>query len=521
MSAAVNVAPLSPIGFLRRTAEIWPGKLAVVDGARRFSYAELAARAARLGAALAARGLGPGDTVAVIAPNTHMLLEAHFGVGLAGCVLNAINTRLDAEAVAYMLRHGEARLLLADESCEAVARDAAGMAGIEAIIGDDAYEALLATGREDYAGPTLADERDPIALNYTSGTTGQPKGVVYHHRGACLNAMSNALAMGLGPDSVYLWTLPMFHCNGWSHPWAVTLAGGTHICLREVRDEAVFAAIAEHKVTHMAGAPVVLNMLANAMPEGFTAGRLRFATGGAPPPSRVIDLMEASGFEVIHLYGQTETYGPSLMCFPQPGWADLPPAERAALKARQGWAMPAVAEAIVADPETCLPVPSDGITQGEIMVRGNSVMTGYLKDEAATAAAFRGGWLHSGDVAVRHPDGAIEIRDRSKDIIISGGENISSVEIENVLYLHPRVLEAAVVAVPHPKWGETPCAFVTLKAGWGESVDEAGLIAWCRERLAHFKCPTRVLFGDLPKTATGKIQKNVLRDRLRGGSYAV
>jgi fatty-acyl-CoA synthase len=525
---AANFTALTPLSFLARAASIYPDKLAVVHGDARFTYREFYARCRRLADALRRRGIRPGDTVAVLAPNVPALLEAHYGVPMAGAVLNALNYRLDARSIAFILAHSETRLLIADREFAPVVKaaleqlgdplplveiaDPAGGVGL----GGTEYEAFLGEGdpASDWAGPT--DEWDAIALNYTSGTTGDPKGVVYHHRGAFLNALGNAITFGLDRDSVYLWTLPMFHCNGWTYPWAVTAVAGTHICLRRVEPAAIFAAIAEHHVTHLCGAPVVLNMLVHA-PEADKCGFdhvVEIATGGAAPPSAVIEAMERMGFRVTHLYGLTESYGPSTVCAWQPEWDALPPAERAGRMARQGVASLTLGGQRVVDPATMADLPADGTTLGELVLRSNTLMKGYLKNPATTEAAFEHGWFHTGDLAVMHPDGYVEIKDRMKDIIISGGENISSLEIEEVLYRHPQVIEAAVVARPDPIWGESPCAFVTLKPGVAP-VAAAEIIAWCREHLAHFKAPRSVVFGPLPKTSTGKIQKYELRARVK------
>ena len=527
-----NHTALTPCDFMARAAEIYPARTAVVHGTVRRSYAETYDRCRRLAGALADRGVGLDDTVSILAPNVPAMLEAHFGVPMAGAVLNALNIRLDAASIALMLNHARSRVLIADAGFanvveEALAQldrrphvvvidDPAEPDGEGRDLADESYEALLAAGAPDFAWPWPEDEWQAISLNYTSGTTGRPKGVVYHHRGAYLNALSNVLMNGFDRESVYLWTLPMFHCNGWTHTWAVTAAAGTHVCLRRLDPAEVFRLIVEEGVTHMAGAPVVLSMLINA-PE---SDKRRFdhtvevTVGGAAPPAPVIAAMEAMGFNVTHLYGLTEVYGPALVAAPQEGWNELPLDERAALIARQGVRHHAIRGAIVADPETLAPVPSDGETVGEIMLRGNTVMKGYLDDAGATADAFRGGWFHSGDLAVMHPDGYIQITDRAKDIIISGGENISSIEVESALYSHEAVLEAAVVARPDERWGESPCAFVALKPD-AQGVSEAALIDHCRERLAHFKAPRTVVFGDLPKTATGKIKKFELRERAR------
>ena len=527
---AANYVPLSPVSFLERSALIYPHKLAVRHGVTGYTYSEFAARSRRLASALARRGIARGDTVAVMAPNVPALLEAHYAVPALGAVLNALNVRLDAAAIAFCLEHGQAKVLITDaefapviQAAVALLRrpilivdidDPEGPAGKR--LGELRYEDLLAEGDPAFAWPGVIDEWDALALLYTSGTTGDPKGVVYHHRGAYLNALGNALAFKLSPDSVYLWTLPMFHCSGWTYTWAVTAAGGTHVCLRRVDPALIFAAIRDHHVTHLCGAPIVLNMLIHAPDEA----KLRFdhivdvATGGAAPPSAVIEAMEAMGFRVTHLYGLTESYGPATLCAWQDDWAELSLTERAQKMARQGVPMPTLAAFQVGNPDTAEPVPRDGSTLGEVMLRGNTIMKGYLNNDAATAAAFADGWYHTGDLAVWHADSYIEIKDRSKDIIISGGENISSLEVEECLYRHPHVMEAAVVARPDAKWGETPCAFVVLKPG-APDVDAADIIGWCREHIARFKVPKTVVFGPLPKTATGKIQKFALRERAR------
>jgi fatty-acyl-CoA synthase len=525
-----NYVPLSPVQFLERSALVWPEKIAVRHGAIAYTYRQFEARCRQLAHALSRRGIGPGDTVAVMAPNVPALLEAHYAVPALGAVLNALNYRLDAKSIGFCLAHGQAKVLVTDGELAGVVKPA--LAALErpplVIDIDDPqaprgerlgvidYETLLAEGDPRFAWPGPTDEWDALALLYTSGTTGDPKGVVYHHRGAYLNALGNALAFGLKTDSVYLWTLPMFHCSGWTYTWAVTAAGATHVCLRRVDPALIFPAIREHRVTHMCGAPIVLNMLVHAPASAKMAfdHPVEVATGGAAPPSAVIEAMERMGFRVTHLYGLTESYGPATLCAWQEAWDGLTLPERALRMARQGVAMPTLAELTVADPQTHVPVPRDGSTIGEVMLRGNTIMKGYLKNEAATAAAFREGWYHTGDLGVWHPDNYVEIKDRSKDIIISGGENISSLEIEECLYRHPQVMEAAVVARPDPKWGETPCAFVTLRTGASGVTPEA-IIGWCREHLAHFKAPGTVVFGPLPKTSTGKIQKYVLRERAR------
>ncbi len=523
-----NYRALSPIDFLRWASHVFGDRVGVVYDGRRLSYRAFAERCRRLASALVRLGIGEGDTVAVMCPNIPPMLEAHYGVPLAGAVLNALNIRLDAAAIAFILDHGEADVLLTDSAFSPVIRQA--LARVQRPIrvidildpaepgeplGEMDYEAFLETGDPDFPWRLPEDEWRALSLCYTSGTTGNPKGVVYHHRGAYLNALGNALVLGLRPDSVYLWTLPMFHCNGWTYTWGVTAVGATHLCLRKVDPARIFALVAEEGVTHMCGAPIVLNMLIHA-PDSVKrkfAQRVEVATGGAAPPSAVIEAMEAMGFHVTHLYGLTETYGPSTVCVEQPGWRELPVPDRAAKVARQGVAYPTLGELQVADPETLEPVPADGRTIGEIMLRGHTIMKGYVKNPGATAEAFRGGWYHTGDLAVMHPDGYAEVKDRSKDIIISGGENISSLEVEEVLYRHPAVMEAAVVAKPDPTWGETPCAFVAPKAGARVTAEE--IIAFCRANMAGYKVPKTVVFGELPKTSTGKIQKFELRERAR------
>jgi fatty-acyl-CoA synthase len=529
-----NHVPLTPVSFLEHAALTWPGRVAVRHGATAYTYAEFAARCRRLASALAAHGIGPGDTVAVMAPNVPAMLEAHYAVPALGAVLNSLNYRLDARTIAFCLDHGGARVLLADAEFAPVVREALGQCAAKPLVVDLAdpegpdpddperrvgtltYEALLAQGDPAFAWPGPGDEWDALSLLYTSGTTGNPKGVVYHHRGAYLNALGNALAFRLSPSSVYLWTLPMFHCDGWTYTWAVTAAGGTHVCLRRVDPALIFEAIRAHRVTHLCGAPIVLNLLVNAPPgvDRRFDHTVEVATGGAAPPSAIIAAMEAMGFRVTHLYGLTESYGPATLCAWQDAWAQLPLEARAQKMARQGVAMPTLADVQVGDADTGAPVPRDGATLGEVMLRGNTIMKGYLRNETATAQAFAGGWFHTGDLGVWHPDNYIEIKDRAKDIIISGGENISSLEVEECLYGHPHILEAAVVARPDAKWGETPCAFVALKAGAPE-VGAKDVIAWCREHLAHYKVPRTVVFGPLPKTSTGKIQKFLLRDAAR------
>jgi fatty-acyl-CoA synthase len=525
---AANYVPLTPIGFLLRSAAVYPDRLAVAHSERRYTWHEALERCRRLAGALAAHGVGRGDTVALMAPNIPEAFEAHFGVPMAGAVLNALNIRLDPETICFILRHGEAKVLITDtEFASTIGKalrqldrkplvididDAAGPGGDR--LSDMDYETFLAAGDPRFPVVTPQDEWEAIALNYTSGTTGNPKGVVYHHRGAYLNALGNILVWGMRHHPVYLWTLPMFHCNGWCFPWTVTALAGTHVCLRRVETGAIYEAITRERVTHLCGAPVVMNMLLNAG-TGPLDRRIEMMTAGAAPPAAVIEGMEGLGFHITHVYGLTEVYGPAVVCAWHDEWDELPSAERARLKARQGVTYPVLEGLTVADPASLAPVPADGATMGEIFMRGNIVMKGYLKNPDATEEAFAGGWFHSGDLGVMHPDGYIELKDRSKDIIISGGENISTIEVEDVLYRHPAVLEAAVVARPDPMWGETPCAFVTLKPEAEAAAEE--IIAFCRQRLAHFKAPRTVIFGPLPKTSTGKIQKFMLRERAKQG----
>ena len=526
-----NFHPLTPITFLERSARVFPDKVAVVHGDITYTYSELYSRARRLGSALAGRGIGIGDTVAIMSPNTPAMLEAHYGVPMCGAVLNALNYRLDAATISFTLQHGEAKILLTDREYSPVIREALKQHKHEVavididdpyadggdLIGETDYESLLEEGDSKYQWLVPEDEWQAICLNYTSGTTGNPKGVVFHHRGAYLNALGNALTFQLDSRSVYLWTLPMFHCNGWTFTWAVTAVSATHVCLRKVDPAYIFPSIKENHVTHMCGAPIVLNMLVHAPADQ----KIKFdrvvevATGGAAPPSQVIAEMEKLGFRVTHLYGLTETYGPATVCAWQDKWDGSSLDERAAMMARQGVNYPTLEDVTVIDPDTMEPVPQDGSTMGELMVRGNTVMRGYLKNKKATQDAFAGDWYHTGDLGVIHEDGYIEVRDRSKDIIISGGENISSLEVEDVLYRHPSIMEAAVVAKPDEKWGETPCAFITIAPGKEHSLTQDDVTAWCRQNLAHYKIPKSVVFGPLPKTSTGKIQKFVLRERAR------
>jgi fatty-acyl-CoA synthase len=525
-----NFQPLTPLTFLERSATVFPNHLAIVHGALRRNYREFHARSRRLASALARRGLGRGDTVAALLANTPAMLECHYGVPMCGAVLNTLNTRLDAAALGFMLDHGQARALIVDREYAALARQALALAQVRPLLVDydDAeyagpgeplggldYEALLAEGDERYERTAPQDEWDAIALNYTSGTTGDPKGVVYHHRGANLLAVGNVVTADMGRHPVYLWTLPMFHCNGWCFPWSISVKAGVHVCLRQVRARQMYELIAEHRVTHLCGAPIVMSTLLNAPAhEKITLPHVvRFFTAAAPPPAAVLAAMREAGFEVTHLYGLTETYGPAVVNDWQDRWNDLDGAGQAELKARQGVRYHALEDLEVIDPETMQGVPADGRTLGEVMFRGNVVMKGYLKNKASTDKAFAGGWFHSGDLGVKHPDGYIQLKDRSKDIIISGGENISSIEVEDALFQHPAVQLAAVVARPDDKWGETPCAFVELKPDMSVGAEE--LIEWCKGRLARYKCPRHILFMEIPKTSTGKVQKFVLRERAR------
>jgi fatty-acyl-CoA synthase len=527
-----NFQPLTPLTYLDRAARTFPDRVAVIHGSLRRPYAELYARCRRLGAALAARGIGRGDTVAVLLANTPAMIECHYGVPMTGAVLNTLNTRLDAAALAFCLDHGEAKVFIVDREFAKIGREALDKAGVSPLVidyddpefagegtalGEIDYEAFLAGGDPDYAWAMPADEWDAISLNYTSGTTGDPKGVVYHHRGAALLSLGNVITAGLPQHAVYLWTLPMFHCNGWCFPWTLSVVAGTHVCLRQVRAPAMYAALAEHGVTHLSGAPIVMSTLLNA-PDAQKRPlprRVHFLTAAAPPPEAVLAAMGEAGFDVTHLYGLTETYGPAVVNAWHEEWDALPPDERARKKARQGVRYPVLEGLDVRDPETMESLPADGASLGEVMFRGNVVMRGYLKNPASTEAAFKGGWFRSGDLGVKHPDGYIQLKDRSKDIIISGGENISSIEVEDALFKHPSVAAAAVVAKPDAKWGETPCAFVELKEG--KEVTPEELVAWCRERLAPYKLPRHVVFGELPKTSTGKVQKFLLREKAREG----
>jgi fatty-acyl-CoA synthase len=534
---AANFAPLSPLSFLERTASVYPDRLAIVHGDLRQTWRQTYRRCRQLASALHQAGVGKNDTVAVMLPNTPPMVEAHFGVPMSGAVLNTLNTRLDAETLAFMLDHGEAKVLIVDPEFTAlmakalplrkstapltVIRVEDALYGDAAVpLGNTTYDDFVAQGDPDFAWELPADEWDAIALNYTSGTTGNPKGVVYHHRGAAINAISNVLEWDMPKHAVYLWTLPMFHCNGWCFPWTVAARAGVNVCLRRVDPQNIFDAIRNHGVTHYCGAPIVQSLLVNApaaMKQGVPAG-VKAMVAGAAPPASMIEGMEAMGFDLTHVYGLTETYGPATVCAQHAEWGQLDIGERARLNARQGVRYHLQRDAQVLDPETMQPVPHDGETMGEIMFKGNIAMKGYLKNPQATDEAFRGGWFHSGDLAVQYPDGYIKIKDRSKDIIISGGENISSIEVEDVLYRHPAVLAAAVVAKPDAKWGETPCAFLEIKAG--ATVTEADIITHCKQHLAGYKVPRAIVFGELPKTSTGKIQKFELR-KLAGSATAI
>jgi len=522
-----NYQPLTPLIFLERAASTFPDHPAIIHGERRYSYAEFYARSRKLASALAARGIGKDDTVSVMLANTPAMLEAHYGVPMTGAVLHAINTRLDPHIIAFMLDHADAKVLIIDTEFAPVVREALAQARVRPLvinyrdlecgvegerIGDLDYEDFIAGGDPDYPWEIPSDEWNAISLNYTSGTTGNPKGVVYHHRGAALMCYANTVATSMGPHPVYLWTLPMFHCNGWCFPWSLSVVAGTHVCLRSVRAKPMYDAIADHKVTHLSGAPFVMSALLNAAENERRnfEHTVAFNHAAAPPPEAVLGAMAEAGFVLTHLYGLTETYGPATINEWHEEWDALPPEQRLSKRARQGVRYLTLEGLDVMDPETMMQVPADGETLGEVMFRGNIVMKGYLKNKKATEEAFAGGWFHSGDLGVLHPDGYIQLKDRSKDIIISGGENISSIEVEDVLYKHPAVAAAAVVAKPDAKWGETPCAFIEKRPG--AEVTETEIIDYCKKKLARFKCPSRVVFTELPKTSTGKIQKFKLRD---------
>ncbi|MFP3385355.1 acyl-CoA synthetase [Tritonibacter sp. SIMBA_163] len=525
-----NHQPLTPLTFLERAALVFPEHTAIVHGALRRSYAEFYARSRQLASALAQQAIGRGDTVSAVLANTPAMLECHYGVPMCGAVLHSVNTRLDASVIAFQLDHAMSKVVIVDREFMPLVQEALALATVkpliiqyndpefsEAEIQTDLqdYDAFLATGDPDFVWLMPLDEWDAISINYTSGTTGDPKGVVSHHRGAYLLAQGNALTTSMAKHAVYLWTLPMFHCNGWCFPWTLSAIIGTHVCLRQVRAEPIWTALAEEGVTHLCGAPIVMSLMISA-PEAQKrplSQTVQVFTAAAPPPEKLLADMKTAGFDVTHLYGLTETYGPAVVNDWHQDWSNLPAAEQAALKSRQGVRYLPLEGLDVLNPETMQPVPRDGKTMGEVMFRGNVVMKGYFRNPAATQAAFAGGWFHSGDLGVRHADGYIQLKDRSKDIIISGGENISSIEVEEALYRHPAVETVAVVAMPHEKWGETPCAFVELVGG--ETVDATVLRAWCKEQLASYKVPGQFVFMPIPRTSTGKIQKFVLREHAK------
>ncbi|MEC7910930.1 MAG: acyl-CoA synthetase [Pseudomonadota bacterium] len=524
-----NYTELTPLSFLERTARVFPDHTAVIHGSIRRNWLETYKRCIKLASSLSNLGIGKGDTVAMMLPNVPAALEAHFGVPMCGAVLNALNIRLDAKTIAFILDHGESKVLLTDKEFSNTVKEALNLCKSKPIVidvqdslapegellGETEYESFLESGDEDFGWQYPKDEWDAISLNYTSGTTGNPKGVVYHHRGAALNSIGNITTWGMHHQPRYLWTLPMFHCNGWCFPWTITAMGGTHVCLRKTEPGPVFQAIVEHNITHMCGAPIVMGMLVNASSKEKKSltNQVKMFTAGAAPPSAILESIEKLNFDVTHVYGLTECYGPGVVSEWHPEWDNLPSSEKAKKKARQGVPYLVMQDLTIMNPETMQETPKDAETMGEVFMRGNNIMKGYLKNPQATKEAFDGGWFHTGDLGVMHPDGYIELKDRSKDIIISGGENISTIEVEGILYQHPAVAEAAVVAKFDEKWGETPCAFVGLKEG--AEVSEEEIIEFCRENLAHFKCPTKVIFKELPKTSTGKIQKFVLREEIK------
>jgi fatty-acyl-CoA synthase len=526
---SANFTPLTPLSFIERTARVFPDRTAVIHGETQRTWADTYQRCIKLAAALNNRGIRKGDTVAMMLPNVPAALEAHFGVPMCGAVLNALNIRLDAKTIAFILDHGEAEILLTDKEFSDTIKKALSLCKSKPLVidvedalfpdgellGEIEYEAFLAEGNANYEWQYPENEWDAISLNYTSGTTGNPKGVVFHHRGAALNSLGNIMAWTMPQLPTYLWTLPMFHCNGWCFPWTVTALAGIHVCLRKTEPGPIYDAIINHEVTHMCGAPIVMGMLVNASSQEKRSlpHLVKMLTAGAAPPAAILEQIERLNFDVTHAYGLTECYGPGVVCEWHPEWDELPATEKFAKKARQGVPYLVMQDLAVMDPETMQKTPADSETMGEVFMRGNNVMKGYLKNEKATVEAFLGGWFHTGDLGVMHPDGYIELKDRSKDIIISGGENISTIEIESVLYQHPAVAEAAIVAKPDEKWGETPCAFVSLKEE-AEATEEE-LIQFCRDNLAHFKCPKKVVFTELPKTSTGKIQKFILREQAK------
>ena len=526
---SANYVPLSPLGYVERSARIYPERTSIVHQNIRYTWRETYARCRQLASALEQTGIGRGDTVSVMAPNVPAMYEAHFGVPMSGAVLNTLNVRLDSETIAFILNHAETKALITDREFSTIMDDALGKVHRDITVidlFDDAvqhgsnlgsmdYEAFISQGEIDFSWKQPTDEWDAISLNYTSGTTGNPKGVVYHYRGAYLNALSNALNWKMRVHPTYLWTLPMFHCNGWCFPWTIAALGGTNVCLRGVNAGSIYSAIAEHGVTHYCGAPIVLGMVINAseFERRIFDHRVEVMTAAAPPPASVLEKMERNGFHMTHVYGLTETYGPAVICEWHSDWDELNDGERAALKSRQGVPYTALRELEIMDPESMTNVAADGAELGETMFRGNNVMKGYLKNPEATRQAFADGWFHSGDLGVMHPDGYIQLKDRSKDIIISGGENISSIEIEDVLFRHPAVMEAAVVAKNDEKWGEAPCAFINLNPNYSPAPSAEELIEHCKQNMARYKVPNMVIFGELPKTSTGKIQKYLLREK--------